>query len=188
LLRYPINKSVAAYKKLQYRLPVFFHLDQPYPFLIPRCLQFIRMGILRVFDGNLMLTVWLAVNPKIKRCFWRMISDTMDQVNQREKNGSSGLNVKELKDIFHNNANPGPPAPGPYKPTCVFLLLYNLPEPHILAIHLRTWSFGAQPPAFCIISSSFYIHYLEVYLRIRRMMLVIIMQPLDITRRAGSQM
>ena len=63
-----------------------------------------------------------------------MISDTMDQVNQREKNGFSGLNVKELKGIFHNNTNPGPPAPGPYKPTCVFLLLYKLAEPHILAI------------------------------------------------------
>jgi len=31
-----------------------------------------------------------------------MISDNMDQVNQREKNGFSGLYVKELKDIFHN--------------------------------------------------------------------------------------
>jgi 8-oxo-dGTP pyrophosphatase MutT (NUDIX family) len=63
-----------------------------------------------------------------------MISDNMDQVKQRGKNPFSGLNVKDLKAIFHNNANPGPPAPGPYKPTCVFLLLYNLAEPHILAI------------------------------------------------------
>ena len=63
-----------------------------------------------------------------------MISDNMDQVKQREENSFSGLNVKELKDIFHQNANPGPPVPGPYKPTCVFLLLYNLAEPHILAI------------------------------------------------------
>ena len=63
-----------------------------------------------------------------------MISDNMDQVNPREKNGFSGLNINELKDIFHNNAKPGPPAPGPYKPTCVFLLLYNLADPYILAI------------------------------------------------------
>ncbi len=58
----------------------------------------------------------------------------MDHVQQREQTGFSGLNVKELKDIFHKNVNPGPPDPGPYKPTCVFLLLYNLADPHILAI------------------------------------------------------
>ena len=63
-----------------------------------------------------------------------MISDNMDQVKQRENNGFYSLNVKELKDIFRNTANPGPPAPGPYKPTCVFLLLFNFEEPHILAI------------------------------------------------------
>jgi 8-oxo-dGTP pyrophosphatase MutT (NUDIX family) len=63
-----------------------------------------------------------------------MISDNMDQVKQRENNGFCSLNVKELKDIFRNTANPGPPAPGPYKPTCVFLLLFNFEEPHILAI------------------------------------------------------
>jgi len=63
-----------------------------------------------------------------------MISDNMDQVKQRENNGFYSLNVKELKDIFRNTANPGPPAPGPYKPTCVFLLLFNFEKPHILAI------------------------------------------------------
>jgi len=63
-----------------------------------------------------------------------MISDNMDQVKQRENNDFCSLNVIELKDIFRNNANPGPPAPGPYKPTCVFLLLFNFEEPHILAI------------------------------------------------------
>ena len=63
-----------------------------------------------------------------------MISDNMDQVKQREKIGFSGLDIQELKDIFHGNSSPGPPAPGPYRPTCVFLLLYNLEEPHILAI------------------------------------------------------
>ena len=63
-----------------------------------------------------------------------MISDNMDQVKQPEENAFCGLNVKDLKDIFHHNANPGPPVAGPYKPTCVFLLLYNLAEPHILAI------------------------------------------------------
>jgi 8-oxo-dGTP pyrophosphatase MutT (NUDIX family) len=63
-----------------------------------------------------------------------MISDNMDHVKQREQTGFNGLNVKELKDIFHKNVNPGPPAPGPYNPTCVFLLLYSLADPHILAI------------------------------------------------------
>ena len=63
-----------------------------------------------------------------------MISENMDQVKQREEYRFSGLNVKELKDIFHRDADPGPAMPGPYKPTCVFLLLYNLAEPHILAI------------------------------------------------------
>jgi 8-oxo-dGTP pyrophosphatase MutT (NUDIX family) len=63
-----------------------------------------------------------------------MISDFMSQLEQRENNAFCGLNVRALKDIFHNNANPASPAPGPYKPTCVFLLLYNLAEPHILAI------------------------------------------------------
>jgi len=29
---------------------------------------------------------------------------------------------------------PGPPEPGPHKPTCVFLLLFKAEEPHILAI------------------------------------------------------
>ena len=63
-----------------------------------------------------------------------MNTDNMDQVNLRENSGNYGLNVKELKDIFHNSTVPGPPVPGPFKPTCVFLLLFNLAEPHILAI------------------------------------------------------
>mgnify|MGYP001825530107 CR=1 FL=1 len=63
-----------------------------------------------------------------------MIADSMDPVKQRTKNGFSGLNVNDLKAVFRNNADPGAPAPGPYKPTCVFLLLYNLAEPHNLAI------------------------------------------------------
>jgi 8-oxo-dGTP pyrophosphatase MutT (NUDIX family) len=55
----------------------------------------------------------------------------MDSIQQRE---FSGFDVDGLKDIIHKNAIPGPPEPGTYKSTCVFLLLFNLEDPHILAI------------------------------------------------------
>lgn len=58
----------------------------------------------------------------------------MDSIQQREFNGFSGFDVDGLKDIIHKNAIPGPPEPGAYKFACVFLLLFNLEEPHILAI------------------------------------------------------
>ena len=58
----------------------------------------------------------------------------MDSIQQREFNGFSGFDVDGLKDIIHKNAIPGPPEPGTYKSACVFLLLFNLEEPHILAI------------------------------------------------------
>ena len=46
----------------------------------------------------------------------------------------SGFNIDQLKKIVANNTMPGPPPPGPFKPTSVFMLLFNLAEPHILAI------------------------------------------------------
>jgi 8-oxo-dGTP pyrophosphatase MutT (NUDIX family) len=39
-----------------------------------------------------------------------------------------------LKNIIRNNDAPGIPESGVYKPACVFLLLFNLENPHILAI------------------------------------------------------
>ena len=58
----------------------------------------------------------------------------MDHLPQREATGLSGFDVNGLKDIIHNNAMPGAPEPNPFQPTCVFLLLFNAEEPHILAI------------------------------------------------------
>ena len=64
----------------------------------------------------------------------RKFSDEMNQFQQREYSGLNGFDVDRLKKIIHKNAIPGPPEPGPYKPACVFLLLFNSEEPHILAI------------------------------------------------------
>ena len=58
----------------------------------------------------------------------------MNQFQQREFNGFSGFDVDGLRDIIHKNSIPGPPEPGTYKLACVFLLLFNLEEPHILSI------------------------------------------------------
>ncbi len=58
----------------------------------------------------------------------------MDPLHKREYEGYAALNIAELKEIIHKNAIPGPPEPGTYKSACVFLLLFNLEEPHILAI------------------------------------------------------
>jgi 8-oxo-dGTP pyrophosphatase MutT (NUDIX family) len=63
-----------------------------------------------------------------------MIFDKMDRVQQQNTSGWSGLNVDQLKNTILNTPHPGPPPPGPFKPTSVFLLLFNLAEPHILAI------------------------------------------------------
>ncbi len=58
----------------------------------------------------------------------------MDWVQQRRDGARSGLNIDQLKDIVGKNPMPGPPPPGPFKPTSVFLLLFNPAEPHMLAI------------------------------------------------------
>ena len=58
----------------------------------------------------------------------------MDQFHQPEYNGFPGFDIAGLKNIIRKNTIPGPPEPGPYKSACVFLLLFNVEEPHILAI------------------------------------------------------
>lgn len=63
-----------------------------------------------------------------------MISDRMDSVQQRQTSGLSGLNIDQLKDIIGSSPTPGPPPPGPFKPTSVFLLLFRMADPHIFAI------------------------------------------------------
>lgn len=44
------------------------------------------------------------------------------------------INFTGLKDIIRSNDAPGIPESGSYMPACVFLLLFDLENPHILAI------------------------------------------------------
>ena len=44
------------------------------------------------------------------------------------------INFADLKDIICRTPAPEAPESGSYKPACVFLLLYDLEDPHILAI------------------------------------------------------
>ena len=48
--------------------------------------------------------------------------------------GFMGIDINELKDIISNNPAPELPDNRNYKPACVFLLVFNLEEPYILAI------------------------------------------------------
>ena len=58
----------------------------------------------------------------------------MEPNPQPKDPGHGSLDLADLKTIIHNN--PAPPAPetGIYKSACVFLLLFNPENPHILAI------------------------------------------------------
>ena len=58
----------------------------------------------------------------------------MEPNPQPKDPGHRSLDLADLKTIIHNN--PAPPAPeaGFYKSACVFLLLFNPENPHILAI------------------------------------------------------
>ena len=58
----------------------------------------------------------------------------MEPNPQPKDPGHRSLDLADLKTIIHNN--PAPPAPeaGIYKSACVFLLLFNPENPHILAI------------------------------------------------------
>jgi 8-oxo-dGTP pyrophosphatase MutT (NUDIX family) len=44
------------------------------------------------------------------------------------------LDTNRLKEVIHNSSPVGPPAHGSHTPACVFLLLFNRLDPHILAI------------------------------------------------------
>ena len=44
------------------------------------------------------------------------------------------IDIARLKEIIGKDTVPGPPKSGFFKPACVFLLLYDLRNPHILAI------------------------------------------------------
>ena len=45
-----------------------------------------------------------------------------------------GIDIDELKDIISNDPSPEPPDNRLYKPACVFLLMFDLGGPYILAI------------------------------------------------------
>ena len=45
-----------------------------------------------------------------------------------------GIDIEGLRDIISNHPSPEPPDDRTYKPACVFLLVFDLEEPHILAI------------------------------------------------------
>ena len=46
----------------------------------------------------------------------------------------ASIDYKRIKEVIHNADPIGFPANDTYTPACVFLLLFNSPEPHILAI------------------------------------------------------
>ncbi len=65
----------------------------------------------------------------------------MNQTSARMKphlkfkhDGLMGIDIDELKDIIRNDPSPEPPDDRIYKPACVFLLMFDLEEPYILAI------------------------------------------------------
>ncbi len=53
---------------------------------------------------------------------------------QRKHREHRPIDFADLKAIIRNNPAPAAPEAGSYKPACVFLLLYNPENPHILAI------------------------------------------------------
>ena len=48
--------------------------------------------------------------------------------------GFMGIDIDELKDIIRDDPSPERPDDRIYKPACVFLLMFDLEEPYILAI------------------------------------------------------
>jgi 8-oxo-dGTP pyrophosphatase MutT (NUDIX family) len=58
----------------------------------------------------------------------------MDRNPEIRLEGRMEIDIADLKDIISKGTTPGPPESGLYRPTCVFLLLFDLEEPHILAI------------------------------------------------------
>lgn len=53
---------------------------------------------------------------------------------QLEDEGPGGIDMEGLRDIICNHPSPEPPDDRTYKPACVFLLVFDLEEPHVLAI------------------------------------------------------
>jgi 8-oxo-dGTP pyrophosphatase MutT (NUDIX family) len=53
---------------------------------------------------------------------------------QSKHEGLMGIDIDELKDIISNDPSPEPPDNRLYKPACVFLLMFDLGGPYILAI------------------------------------------------------
>ncbi len=53
---------------------------------------------------------------------------------QRKHPEHRPIDFADLKAIIRNNPAPAAPEAGSYKPACVFLLLFNPDDPHILAI------------------------------------------------------
>lgn len=58
----------------------------------------------------------------------------MTQYQPLENFGSNCFDIDGIKQIIKKNSMPGPPEPYPLKQACVFLLLFNPEDPHILAI------------------------------------------------------
>ncbi len=54
--------------------------------------------------------------------------------SQFKHDGLLGIDIHELKNIISNDPSPEPPPDRTYKPACVFLLMFVLEEPYILAI------------------------------------------------------
>ena len=53
---------------------------------------------------------------------------------QLKDEGPVGIDIEGLRDIISNYPSPEPPDDPTFKPACVFLLVFDLEEPHILAI------------------------------------------------------
>ena len=53
---------------------------------------------------------------------------------QLKDEGLVGIDIEGLRDIISSHPSPEPPDDHTYKPACVFLLVFDLEEPHILAI------------------------------------------------------
>jgi coenzyme A diphosphatase NUDT7 len=70
----------------------------------------------------------------IKSLTTRKFPKNMTQFLPRENPSIRGFDIDGIKEIIRKNPVPGVPEPNPYQPTCVFLLLFNAEEPHILAI------------------------------------------------------
>jgi len=63
-----------------------------------------------------------------------MIEYLMKPHPQFKHDGLMGIDIAGLKDIIRNDPAPGLPQSSIYKPACVFLLLFDMEEPYVLAI------------------------------------------------------